>query len=374
MWRRRIALVTVMVIVTSVAGVAAPTPVTAWAATRGEQIFGDLNGDGFVDRITLGVVQPDFCAVITEYGLAGGGFRQPVAAVYLKPGGVGPATRCPEVGVTADLTDDGREELIVAWWAGPPPTVPYELMVLDAAFQPAFGLRSAVFAPTYLGTADFTGNGRQDVYAITDQGEGIATFLNPGDGTLVPGPIEWCARPIDLELHDFDRDGATDVLDAHLERCDTNLTAGVVVLFDSGAVQQLQHDPVGYDSWTATVTDADDDGLPDVRTVSLRTGDVDYFINDGTGRFVASPHAESDTVTLTGTRAVAIDVLANDFASRDATITVITPPRYGDLRFTSDRRIIYTPRAGHGETDRFTYQLSEEGRRSNATVYLRFTG
>ncbi|MFC6022310.1 FG-GAP-like repeat-containing protein [Plantactinospora solaniradicis] len=374
MWRRRTALAIVIVVVAATGGAVAWAPPRAWAGARGEQVLGDVNGDGFADRITLGLVQPDFCSVIVEYGTASGDFRLPVAFVYLRPGGTGLGTRCPELGVAVDLTGDGREELVVAWFPGPPPTVPYNLMVLNNAFQPSFGLLSAIFAPYYVGSADFNGDGREDVYSLTDQGQGIETYLNQGNGTVTPGPAEWCARPIDVDLRDFDQNGATDILNSYFERCLSLFASGVVVVLDDGTAQELQHDPIGLDTWTATVVNANGDRIPDVRTVSRLTGVVEYFIGTPTGQFVRSPRANTDSVTLTGTRPVTINVRANDQATTQAQVTVVVPPRYGTTRVISGGRIIYTPRASHGATDRFTYELTEGARRSRAVVYIRWTG
>jgi hypothetical protein len=365
-------LVVLLATVLGGAGVLTPTP-AVWAGGRGEQILGDVNGDGFVDRVTLGLVQPDFCSVIVEYGTESGDYRLPVASVYLRPGGTGIGTRCPELGVAVDLDTDRAEELVVAWYPGPPPTVSYNLMVLNQNFQPAFGLVSAIFAPYYLGEADFNGDGRQDVYSVTDQGQGIETYLNLGNGTLTHGPEKWCARPIEYELHDFDADGATDMVNSYAERClSTTLASGVATVLDDGTAQELQRDPVGLETWTVDVVHANGDTIPDIRTVSRLTGEVEYFIAVGGGRFVQSPKANTDRVQLTGTKAVTITVLANDQATSQAQVSITSPPRYGTARVISGGRIIYTPRGSHGATDRFTYQITEGTRRSSAVVYIRW--
>ncbi|GAB3962694.1 FG-GAP-like repeat-containing protein [Plantactinospora veratri] len=366
---------TVVIVLVASLGIAGPAPAPTWAGGRGEQIFGDVDGDGFGDRVTLGLVQPDLCSVIVERGTASGDYRLPVAYVYLRPGGSGMGTRCPELGVAVDLDTDRREELVVAWFAGPPPTVPYNLMVLNESFQPSFGLVSAIFAPFYLGSADFNGDGREDVYSITDQGQGIETYLNLGNGRLTHGPEQWCARPLEYDLADFDLDGATDMVNSYIERClSVQPVSGVAVVLDDGTSQELERDPAGLETWDTAVVNVNGDRIPDIRTVSRLTGTVEYFIGTPSGRFVQSPKANTDSVTLTGTKPVTIDVRANDQATAAATVTITVPPRYGTVRVISGGRIIYTPRAAHGATDRFTYQLTEGGRRSSAVVYLRWTG
>lgn len=375
MWRRRTAMAVVIVIVVAVGGVAGPAPAPVWAAGRGEQVLGDVNGDGFTDLITLGLVQPDFCSVIVEYGTASGGYESPEAFVYLRPGGSGMGTRCPELGVAVDLDTDRAEELVVAWYPGPPPTVPYNLMVLDRAFQPSFGLVSAVFAPYFLSSADFNGDGREDIYSVTDQGQGIETYLNVGNGTLVQGPEKWCAHPLGYDLRDFDLDGGVDMVSSYIERClSVTPVSGVAVVLDDGTTQELQRDPVGLDTWVTRVVNANGDRIPDIRTVSQLTGVTEYFIGTGSGQFVRSPKANTDNVVLTGNKAVTINVRGNDQVSNQATVTVTVPPRYGTAQVISGGRIVYTPRASHGATDRFTYQLTDGARRSTAVVYIRWTG
>ncbi|GAA3726622.1 hypothetical protein GCM10022225_04750 [Plantactinospora mayteni] len=374
MWRRGTAVLAVLTLVVAIIGVGVLVPTLAWAAGRDEQISGDVNGDGRTDRITLGVVQPGLCAVIVEYGMASGGFRPPVASVYLRPGGTGIGARCPDLGVAVDLDSDRRQELVVAWYPGPPPVSGFNLMVLNNQFQPAFGLSEAVFAPYFLGTADFNGDGRQDVYSVTDQGQGIETYLNLGNGTLTPGPVAWCAGPLTFQLPDLDRNGASDLVSSYIQRCLSATDAsGVNVVLDGGARQDLQADPVGLETWTTAVVNANGDRFDDIRTVSRLTGEVDFFINTGTGRFVESPRANSDSVPLTGTKAVSITVLGNDYVTSQAAVTVTTPPRYGTTQVTTGRQVVYRPRASHGTTDRFTYQVAEGPKRSSAVVYLHWT-
>ncbi len=114
MWRRRTAMVTVIMMVAAVGAVGSMPPTAAWAAGQGAQIFGDVNGDGIIDRITLGVIEPDLCSVIVEYGIAPGVYQPPVASAYLKPGGSGIATRCPTLGVAVALGPSRRRR---NWWS-----------------------------------------------------------------------------------------------------------------------------------------------------------------------------------------------------------------------------------------------------------------
>jgi hypothetical protein len=367
MWRKRIAMVAVLAALFGMGAV----PPTVRAGGRNEPIYGDVNGDGFTDQVFLGIVQPDRCSVIVKYGRDSGGFGPPIAYAYLRPGGTGLGTVCPDLGVAVELTQDGIDDLVIAWFAGRPPSISYSLLVLGRDFQPDFGLTESIFQPSFMGKADFNGDGRMDVYAFTDQGQGFETYLSLGDGTLTPGPEKWCAGPMQPHLHDFNLNGAMDVLISYIESC-ADFSSGVVVVRDDGSVAQLERDEFGVETWTARAVQANGDRFPDVRTQATISGQIDHFIGVGNGSFVLSPRAVTDTVTVSSTKKTAINILGNDYATNEATVTIVTPPRYGKVQVTADRTVVFTPSANPGRTDRFVYQLSQDGKKSTAAVNLQF--
>jgi len=162
-----------------IAGVSTPV----FAGGQGDPLFGDVNGDGIVDRVTLVDGGPGLCDVSVALGDGSGGFGPPTTYTYAKPG------------------------TPVGWWV------------------------QAIYQPSEIALADFNGDGRQDVYEWTDQGDGFRTFLNTSDGRLVPGPVQFCSGRPDFELADFDADGAMDVLIAYIEGC-SGPFMGVVVVLD----------------------------------------------------------------------------------------------------------------------------------------------
>lgn len=372
MWRKGIAIQIVISVVVAAAAALLPTS-PALAGGRGEPIMGDVNGDGNEDLIYLGIIQPDSCSVIVRHGRPTGGYQLPTAYVYMKPGGTGTGIACPDLGVAVDLTNDNIDELVIGWFAGTPASVDYNLLVLDPTFAPLFALPDALFQPSYLGLADFDGDGRQDVYSTTDQGEGFETHLNlADDGTLTNGPVRFCAGPITYELQDFNNNGAMDVLISYLLSCDDQ-TNGVVVVLDDGSVAQLQRDELEVDCWTSEIVFANADTIPDVRTTSEVTGQVDILIGRGDGTFVRAPTAVADSVTLSGAAPTIINVLANDFATSSATVEIVEGPRYGTAVVLGDGRVHFTPAPGNRATDRFVYRLSDNGRRSNTSVHVRYS-
>ncbi|WP_422773438.1 Ig-like domain-containing protein [Plantactinospora sp. WMMC1484] len=369
MWSVRLSAAIITIVV--VGGGMAPVP-PAWAAGPGETVYGDFNADGIRDAVQLGSVSPNLCSTIVQYGTAGGTLLPPIAFVYLRVG-TAPMPECPDMGVAADLNGDGRDDLGIGWSRGAPAGLTFNRLILfPPTFQPALTYTSELNYPTYFGVGVFSPGAAPSPYAI---GPGGIVNAIIQDGTAVPGPIRFCSVDAPTaELADWTRSGVDGVLLAYGEACGDG-SSGVVRIRQNGTVQQLENDPTGQTRWTARVVDADGDGYPDVRTTDRRTGRVSHFINTETGGMfllVRAPDANTDRVTLDRVKPLAIDVLDNDHVSLSATVTVSTPPRYGTVQVLSDRRIIYRPAPRHGRTDRFTYVVAEDGRRSSATVYLSF--
>ncbi|MGI5212296.1 FG-GAP-like repeat-containing protein [Plantactinospora sp. CA-290183] len=363
MWRTRIAAVTATVTIIAVGGAVA----TARADGPGRPLYGDLNGDNLLDRAWLDDAPPRGCAVRVEFGRPGGGYLPAREYTYPGPGG-GASTACPDLGVAVDLDGVGGAELVVGWFNGRPGGAGPDLLVLRD-FRVWTGFR-AIRRPNFIGLADFNGDGRLDLYAWTDQGQGLATYLNDGTGTLRPGPVRYCGAPIDHRLADFDRDGAMDVAIAYVRGCASG-SSGVVVVLDDGTVVPLQSAAGGRPSWTINVLDADRNGVPDVLTYSQSTGQPATFLGVGNGTFVASPLAVRDALTVSGRTPTTVPVLRNDWTSRRVAVSIVTPPTVGTVRVVAGRTVVYTPGTVPGVTDRFVYRITQDGRTSDAVVILK---
>jgi hypothetical protein len=348
-------------------GIAGAGSSPAWAGGQGDPLLGDLNGDGIADRATL-VETAAQCDVQVELGNASGGYGPPTTHSYPKPGtGI---AYCPDMGVIVDLGGDGTAELVLAWFAGRPPGVDTDLLVLRD-YTPAGGFVAMVDQPSFIGVADFNGDGLTDVYQWTDQGDGFHTYLNTPSSQLVRGPL-WisCIDAPNYELADFDGDGATDVVMGYvMYGCPSPLPSiGVVVLLDDGTKVPLQDGDATPGYWTVDVVDADRDGVPDVKTTNLETGEVSHFIGNGDGTFTAAPTAVDDVAHAYRKVNKVIKVLDNDAATSSATLTIVTPPAYGTVTVNSKRQVVYVRTAGHRKTDSFVYQLTDDGKTDTATV------
>jgi hypothetical protein len=368
MWGKRIGMSVVMAVAVSVGAVGAAAP-AARASGIGESIFGNFNGDQFRDEAILGAVAPNFCSVIVNYGRPPGVFIPPVVYIYLRPGGF---MNCPDVGTAFDFNGAPPDELWIGWSQTPPASLNYNRIILDPQnnFQIVSTFLSPI-TPVFLGSAVLSPEGFPTNYSYGKGG--FATYIITPTFTGL-GPEQWCSLDTPaLGLRDFNGNEAQDALLAYTNGC-TDASNGVVVVLDNGAVQQLQIDPTRQTTWKAKVVFANSDKILDIQTVNQVTGQIDYFIGVGDGSFVLSPTAVDDAATISDAKRTAIDILANDYATTQTKVTITTPPRSGTAQITSSRTIIFTPRANHGTTDRFVYQLTENGRTSRATVRIRFQG
>ncbi|MBF9133844.1 hypothetical protein I0C86_33655 [Plantactinospora sp. S1510] len=297
-------------------------------------------------------------------------YLPPVVNVYLTPDGGG-APNCPDLGTAVNVDDDPADELWLGWSQGPPASLTFNRLVLQPpTFTPSAYFTSTINRPVFLGKGSFSLDGRESPYGIGPGG--LLSYIIDGS-RVIPGPVAFCSADTPtVQIADWNADNVESVLLAYTRGC-TDGGNGVVEIRQDGTTRYLEHDATGRAAWAARVVNADGNRYPDARTIRRGTGEVSYFINTGpAGGFLLTraPDANTDQISVAGGKGVAIDVLANDFASRHADIVITTAPRYGTVQVLSDRRVLYRPAPGHGQTDRFTYQLIEENRRSSATVHI----
>jgi len=362
-------MLTTLVTLTTIGAV----PSAARAGAVGETLFGDFNSDGVIDAAVLGSISPNLCSTIVEYGTAPGVYQPPIAYTYLTPNGAG-TPNCPDIGIAINIDDDPADELWLGWTGGPPRTVAFNRLVLQPpTFVPSAFHTSLIARPSLMGKGRFGVGGRFTPYDVGPGG--VQNFLVEG-ASVVPGPVAHCTVDAPtVTAYDFDRDDIDGILVTYRQDCTDN-SSGVLRIRHAGAIAQiLQSDPTGRTTWLSRLVNANDDRYTDVRTVNQSTGEVDYFINHSSGTdtsLVRAPRATSDRASLTTVKPLTIDVLDNDFVSRNVVVTIATRPRYGTVQVLTDDRIVYRPARRHGRTDRFSYRLTEEGKQSIAVVNITF--
>jgi hypothetical protein len=87
---------------------------------------------------------------------------------------------------------------------------------------------------------------------------------------------------------------------------------------------------------------------------------------------VLPPVANDDLAHAYRVTPKVIKVRDNDHASSNATLSILTPPRYGRLLRNDPRyEVVYERIATHALPDTFGYRLSQHGRSDTATVTVR---
>jgi hypothetical protein len=265
------------------------------SAQSGIPFFGDFNNDGTVDEATVGPQGSGPCSVTLQLGNGDGTFGAPQSFFFAPP-----ATAqglCPNVGVALKVGDDTSPDIVASYDYV---DVPLLVVLKNGTFQPAGTFHGAI-EPDFLRTADFNGDGRQDLIEGSDQTTELETFLNNPDGTFTSGPIFACADHPQYALADFNGVGGQDMLLA--DNCPPSLVPLTAeVLFGNGQAPAVLFSTSNF---LATLSvfpiDLNYDGIPDAGVVETASGvtTVMYFLNDGHAHFTpfTGDTAQGTTVT-----------------------------------------------------------------------------
>ncbi|MEO7288305.1 MAG: hypothetical protein ABI140_15400, partial [Jatrophihabitantaceae bacterium] len=152
---------------------------------QGDPIIGNVVGTNAADRTVLGS-DATACTATVQRGLGNGQYGPPVVHHYTIAGLLSLA-HCPDLGVVLTRRADPIADLAVTWFATPPEIsnsvyVLRHLAVLTSSAAEAF--------PSYVGSRDFNGDKRGDLWESTDQSEHFTTLLRQGRG-FVAGPAEF---------------------------------------------------------------------------------------------------------------------------------------------------------------------------------------
>jgi FG-GAP-like repeat len=265
------------IVVNAGAGTFTVTP-APWTWLRD---FGDLNGDGLPDAVSV-TTPPTGGSTIELFLNSAGGFLPPVGTLVSQA-----VWRIAAV----DLTGDGTDDLVVDTYYG---DVRVFLTGPGATLTPTtqswfdLDLREPVAAELVL---DLDGDGDRDVLAIgwTEP----AALMNAGNGSLVRlgGHVDGFAAVSDQQVGDVDADGDLDLVGfTNLNTIGTALNDGDGN-FTSGPGIPFPGPGSGY-AYQLTLFDGDGDGDQDLyvcRNVGggNMAGAVDYlYQNAGGGAFV----------------------------------------------------------------------------------------
>lgn len=225
----------------------------------------DLDGDGTLDLV---ITRPQFNHVSVLLGLGNGTFNPSVDT------DLGASVR--DV-VIADFNQDGAPDLAADSGVGVTVLLNQGggTFVVAGAFpvDPIDGLVSA----------DFDGDGTQDVAGVVFSKGEVDVLLNQGDGNFAPfvgyaaGP-----SPTSIATADLDGDGMPDLAVA------TNQSDEVRVLLNQsdGTFAPMVAYPAGSQSGFVVAADLDGDGRPDLAVGSLLT--VSVLLNQGDGTFAGA--------------------------------------------------------------------------------------
>jgi hypothetical protein len=151
---------------------------------------------------------------------------------------------------------------------------------------PSLGFDPVVSSPgtttVAIATADFNGDGKQDLVMATSTTSTVTVYLGNGDGTFQAGtPYSVGNYPISLAVADFNGDGAMDIAAAN------SLDGNVSVLLGNGdgTFRAAVNYPAGSGLWAVAVGDFDGDGDADLVVASTGGTGLAVLLGRGDGTF-----------------------------------------------------------------------------------------
>jgi hypothetical protein len=237
----------------------------------------DFNGDGKKDLVIVAATN----AVDILLGDGAGSFA-------LAPGSPFAAgTGALSYVVTADFNGDGRQDLAIA--NRETNSLSIFLGNGDGTFTAAAPLATGS-APVALAAGDLNGDGKVDLVAANNSSNNISVFLGNGDGTFAGGTTYAAGSgPISVAIGDISGDGKKDVLVANFGSNDVSILLGD----GFGALGAAASYPLGAGAGPTSVkiADFDSDGVPDFATAdSTRPngGTISVVRGLGGGTFASS--------------------------------------------------------------------------------------
>jgi hypothetical protein len=276
----------VVVVLLVAAGCNLGAPPQLYTAPGADVAAGDLNGDGHVDLVSVGL--PDMAVLLND---GHGGFT-----VHVLDDGDS-STFGTNVAL-ADVDADGHLDIVTSHTVFTPDSTFGEVPAVqlgrgDGSFGPQMLLPDLPVTAIYdLQAGDLDGDGLADV--VVTHGDAIVTYLSTGGGHFELAQRQVVRSVWDLALTDLDADGHLDLVGAGGEDLGSNNVAAWLAVLQGDGTGQLAA-PVTYPtgdrvySYTSglAVDDVDGDGVLDVATAVVRQGGTDdgyeLLVFPGTG-------------------------------------------------------------------------------------------
>ncbi|MFN8625865.1 MAG: VCBS repeat-containing protein [Candidatus Binatia bacterium] len=172
-----------------------------------------------------------------------------------------------------------------------------------------------------LAVADVDGNGKMDVVAVDNVGQGgVMVLLGDGSGNLTPGSPIPAAGSWAVAVGDFNKDGAVDLAVTNRN----NNPAPAVTIFHGnghGAFTLAQTLPLGMDGDPVAIASADlnGDGRPDLVVANQNADNLAVFVAQADNSFQAAQFFSSGTKS-SGPNGVALVDVSGD-GKRDAVVS-----------------------------------------------------
>jgi hypothetical protein len=244
--------------------------------------LGDFNGDGIPDLVVAdaGDGQGTGAGVSVLLGNGDGSFQVPRAlAAGLDPTAV----------AVADLTSDGRLDLVVA--NGYEDNYGFKSSVSvfqgngDGSFGPARSYDAGA-APQSVAVGDFTGDGIPDLAVANYFSNNVSVLLGNGDGSLQEAPsFDAGLSPQVVAVGDFTGDGIPDLVVADFGIYGAGNGVSVLLGNGDGTFQAPQKFAAGTGPVSVTVADFNGDSLLDLAVVNQ--DGVSVLVGNGDGTFQA---------------------------------------------------------------------------------------